>query len=76
MRDIRHNGFEVFLKESKSSLISILHNQNDKNHLEITNIFCSFHTTYSRNNMCQKCEGILGLRVLNDFFFFLNILKI
>ena len=26
----------------------------------------STHTTYSRNNMCQKCEGNCGLRVLDE----------
>ena len=26
----------------------------------------TFHTTYSRNNMCQKCEGNYGLWVLNE----------
>ena len=24
------------------------------------------HTTYSRNNICQKCEGNCGLWVLNE----------
>ena len=28
-------------------------------------IHCA-HTTYSRNNMGQKCEGNCGLRVLNE----------
>ena len=27
------------------------------------------HTTDSRNNMGQKCQGNCGLWVLNDFFF-------
>ena len=26
------------------------------------------HTTYTRNNMGQKCEGNCGLWVLNEFF--------
>ena len=25
------------------------------------------HTIYTRNNMCQKCEGNCGLWVLNEF---------
>ena len=26
----------------------------------------SYHTIYTRNNMCQKCEGNCGLWVLNE----------
>ena len=34
------------------------------------------HTTYIRNNMCQKCEGNFGLWVLNEMIRKKYILKI
>ena len=36
----------------------------------------STHTTYSRNNMGQKCEGNCGLWVLNEIIIKKKILKI
>ena len=35
--------------------------------LEMTWLY-TCHTTYTRNNVGQKCEGNCGLWVLNEFF--------